>query len=235
MRVVMGGRELKKTLQTLLEAPLNGPQLEKICALPLRRVINPLFSFFYSTEESLRWRAITAMGAVTSRLAAVEMEQARVVMRRLMWNLNDESGGIGWGSPEAMGEIMARCAPLAHEYASILVSYADPDANFIEHEPLQRGVLWGIGRLAQTQPRLVRTAEPFLAAYLTAPDPYLRGLSAWVAGYIKATLLKDAIAAMIQDPSQILIFSDLKLSTLTVSDLARQALAQISGQQEPRS
>ncbi len=113
----MGSRALKKTLGSLLAQPINGPQLERICALPLRKVINPLFSFFYSKEEHVRWHAITAMGAVTSRLAAYEMEQARVVMRRLMWNLNDESGGIGWGSPEAIGEIMARCAPLAHEYA----------------------------------------------------------------------------------------------------------------------
>lgn len=25
------------------------------------------------------------------------MDSARIVMRRLMWSLNDESGGIGWG------------------------------------------------------------------------------------------------------------------------------------------
>lgn len=224
----MSGRELKKNLQTLLEAPLNGPQLEKICALPLRQVINPLFSFFYSREEYLRWHAISAMGAVTSRIAAIEMEQARVVMRRLMWNLNDESGGIGWGSPEAMGEIMARCAPLAFEYASILVSYADPNGNFLEHELLQRGVLWGIGRLAQARPRLAQAAAPFLTAYLTSPDPYLRGLSTWVAGHIKAISLLDAVAALTHDASEIIIFSDLKLTAAMVSDLAQQALSRIS-------
>jgi len=40
-------------------------------------------------------------------------------MRRLMWNLNDESGGIGWGNPEAMGEILACHEALANEYAPI--------------------------------------------------------------------------------------------------------------------
>jgi len=53
------------------------------------------------------------MGRVVSSLAEKDMESARVVMRRLMWNLNEESGGIGWGCPEAMGETMARSAPLA--------------------------------------------------------------------------------------------------------------------------
>ena len=61
------------------------------------------------------------MGALVFSLAEQDMESARVVMRRLMWNLNDESGGIGWGSPEAMGEIMARHSGLAEEYSKISV------------------------------------------------------------------------------------------------------------------
>ena len=47
------------------------------------------------------------MGAVVANLAEKDMESARVVMRRLMWSLNDESGDIGWSRPEAMGEIIA--------------------------------------------------------------------------------------------------------------------------------
>jgi hypothetical protein len=46
------------------------------------------------------------MGEVMAHLADKDMESARVIMRRLMWSLNDESGGIGWGAPEAMGEIV---------------------------------------------------------------------------------------------------------------------------------
>jgi len=44
---------------------------------------------------------------VISNLTEKEMESARVIMRRLMWSLNDESGDIGWGAPEAMAEIIA--------------------------------------------------------------------------------------------------------------------------------
>ena len=64
------------------------------------------------------------MGQVVSNLADTDMESARVIMRRLIWNLNDESGGIGWGSPEAMGDIMACHERLAGEYHRLLVSYA---------------------------------------------------------------------------------------------------------------
>jgi len=78
-----------------------------------RRVIAPLFSFFYRYESWLRWRAITAMGEAVMQMAGRDMEYARNIMRRLIWNLNDESGGIGWGSAEAMGEIMARVPQVA--------------------------------------------------------------------------------------------------------------------------
>jgi hypothetical protein len=101
------------------------------------------------------------------------MESARVVMRRLMWNLNDESGGIGWGSPEAMGEITAGHGRLADEFAGILISYINPAGNFLEHELLQRGSLWGVGRLAHARPLLARPAVPFLPAFFESPDPYL--------------------------------------------------------------
>jgi len=99
----MGGRKLKKKILGLLNDNPLETSLEKICQFPPRQAVNPLFSFFYHSEELVKWRAVTAMGAVVARLAQQDIESSRIVMRRLMWNLNDESGGIGWGAPEAMG------------------------------------------------------------------------------------------------------------------------------------
>jgi hypothetical protein len=130
----MGYRELKIRIGHLLAQDDLEAALETICRIPGRQAVNPLFSFFYSTEEQIRWHAISAMGVVVGRMAGTAMESARVVMRRLMWNLNDESGGIGWGSPEAMGEITAGHPGLANEFACILVSYINPTGNFLEHE-----------------------------------------------------------------------------------------------------
>ena len=125
------------------------------------------------------------MGHVVSQLADRDLEAARVIMRRLMWNLNDESGGIGWGSPEAMGEILAAHSGLAHEYVHILLSYAREDGNYIEHEALQRGLLWGIGRLSERRPELVRGAAVFLLPYLASQDGMIRGLSARIMGLLQ--------------------------------------------------
>jgi hypothetical protein len=150
-----------------------------LIAIPPRRAVNPLFSFFCSAMPLLRWRAVSGMGMVVSRLAETRMESARVVMRRLMWSLNDESGGIGWGAPEALGEITARHSLLAGEYAHILVSYIRPDGNFLEHPVLQRGLLWGLGRLAHAKPARAADAAPFVRSFLTSTDACHRGLAAW--------------------------------------------------------
>ncbi len=220
----MGNRALKAQVRQLLSEDDFTSSLTSLCQLPGRRVVNPLFSFFYSGEERLRWRAITAMGAVVCRLADTDMESARVVMRRLMWNLNDESGGIGWGSPEAMGEIAARHARLADEFANIIVSYINPEGNFLEHEPLQRGSLWGVGRLAHARPALARSAAAFLPFFYDSPDAYLRGIAIWATGPILEDRWRPRLAARLTDKAPLRLFLQMRITPTTVAELARVAL-----------
>ncbi len=221
----MGNRHLKKKFLALLRNEEFEKSLEEICLLPVRRVVNPLFSFFYHTDELVKWRAITAMGVVVARLAHEDFESARIVIRRLMWNLNDESGGIGWGSPEAMGEIMARHDRLAKEYACILVSYINEAGNFLEHEMLQRGVLWGLGRLAHARSELVRDAAAYLPLFMRSKDAVHRGLAAWVAGAIPSEMTESLLKHLVTDEARINIFINMKLVERTVGQLAVEALS----------
>jgi hypothetical protein len=221
----MGYRELKTHIGHLLCQDDFENALEAISRIPGRQAVNPLFSFFYSTEEQIRWHAVTAMGAVVGRLADSSMESARVVMRRLMWNLNDESGGIGWGSPEAMGEITAGHRSLANEFGGILVSYINPAGNFLEHEPLQRGSLWGVGRFAHARPVLARSAAPFLPAFFESPDPYLRGTAVWTAGPILDDALRPLIENRLSDEAPLRLYRQMRMTATTVGNLAHAALA----------
>jgi len=218
------GRTLKKELLALLHQEDFRKAIEDIRQLPPRQTVNPLISFFCSTEEIVRWRAIAAMGAVMADLADEHIESARVVMRRLMWSLNDESGGIGWGAPEAMGEIMARHDILAKEYHRMLVSYIREDGNFLEHEMLQQGLLWGLGRLAQVRPDLVRDAAPFLAPFLQSHDPVHRGLAARLAESIFSTELKPLLEMLLHDPAMISIFENGFFKQYVIGNLAEKAL-----------
>jgi hypothetical protein len=221
------GRQLKRHLLDLLsKAPLE-QTLRALQQLPPRRVINPLFSFLLSTDPRVRWTAVTGFGAVVSRLADQDMESARVVMRRLTWQLNDESGGIGWGCPEAMGEIVACHRGLAEEYAGVLVSYVDEGGNFLEYEPLRRGALWGIARAAQARPSSVRRAKPHLTLFLDSPDNASRGLATWALGLLKAGEARSKIERLTSDNSELLLYRNRKLEACRLADLAREALLNI--------
>ncbi len=219
---------IKPTVVRLLVAADREETLEELLLFRPGQIINPLFSFLSRTDQLLRWRAVTAMGIVVAHAAGQDMEWARVVMRRLIWSLNDESGGIGWGAPEAMGEIMARHEGLAREYASILVSYVRRDGNFLEHVPLQRGALWALGRLAQTRPAAIGTSIPHLLPYLESSDAPVRGLAVWTLGLLRAEGAQRKIQDLLKDSSKVELYADYALSLRTVGGLAQEALSRIA-------
>ena len=222
------GRALKQRVREFLKSDDFDIGLDELCHLPARQVINPLFSFLYNNDPEIKWAAVTAMGAVVAKLADNDMEAARVIMRRLMWNLNDESGGIGWGSPEAIGEILARQEGLAKEYADIFISYMREDGNYLENEILQRGLLWGIGRLSRVRPQILQGADSYLIPYIKSRDATVRGLAAWTIGILGIKAACTDLEGLAADEAEIQIFIDGSLIKRPVNDLAREALENIS-------
>ncbi len=222
-------RQLKKEILKKLEVDSEDfeKSLEYLKNLPARQAVNPLFSFFFHKDELIRWRSVSAMGAVVSNLFSQDRESARVVMRRLMWNLNDESGGIGWGSPEAMGDIMARSKGLAGEFHNILVSYLKENGNFLEHEILQSGVLWGLGRLASVRPEKVAEALDFIPSFLSSQNAVHRGLSARIHGYIGDESTKHLLNPLTNDNAYLIMYDDYILKKRQVKDLAMISLNKI--------
>lgn len=219
----MNSRTLKNKIVPLLLEKNPERGIRAICSYPLRKVINPLFSLFCSNNPLLKWRAVTATGAVVSSLAETSMEDARIIMRRLMWLLNDESGGIGWGAPEAMGEIMAVNKSLADEYNRILISYASEEGNFLEHEILQRGLLWGLGRVAEIRPAHVKAAAEPVKRHLHSKDPEKRGLAAWFLGNIGDMTSQEQLSELEQDHSTFNFYHNGFIQKISVSEMVALA------------
>ncbi len=215
----IGGRSLKKRVFEILSGNDFNEQLSGILKFPGRQVVNCLFSCLYNTDELVKWRAVTAMGETVSSIADADIESARVVMRRLMWNLNDESGGIGWGSPEAMGEIIARNKKLGDEYARILISFINENGNYLENEVLQQGVVWGIGRIARLRPELVKDSMPFLIPFISSRDTMLRGLAAWAICAIDPVQAESMLSSIKNDDSKLKIFAEGKLTEFSIKDI----------------
>lgn len=222
------GRALKKQILDLLSSEAFEEALEKLRTLPGRQAVNPLFSFLLHKEELIRWRAVTAMGVVAEELARGDMEGMRTVMRRLMWSLNEESGGIGWGAPESMAEIMACHEGLAREYGNVFVSYFEEQGNYLEHEVLQRGLLWGLVRLAGARPDVVRAVGPRIADYLKSEDAAVRGLAAQAAGILAVQEARDDLVPLLDDDRAFTSYVDRRLVRVRVNELARTALARIT-------
>ena len=148
-------RSFKKEVLEFLEQNDFENNLKKIHKFEARKLVNALFPFLCSTDKKLKERTITAMGEVVSKIAKDDVDFARTIMRRLMLSLTEESGGIGWGAPEAMGEIMARSEKLAEEYHKILISYTLGGGNELDFEDLQKDVIAGLKRLSRARPELV--------------------------------------------------------------------------------
>jgi hypothetical protein len=212
-------RGLKQEAEALLSADDFEARLPVWRQFPARRIIGPLLSFLCSAEELMKWRAVTAMGVVVSRLADAEMESARTVMRRLIWSLADESGGIGWGAPEAMGEIMAAHEGMANEYSHVLASYLRSDTT-LENGLLLRGVLWGLARLAQVRPHLLTDSAQFVAPFLESKDATLRGLALWTLALVGAGSVSLQARVLLDDESEFRLYSNNKLTVCRVCDLA---------------
>jgi DNA-binding transcriptional ArsR family regulator len=214
------GRQTKKKVFHILSNEPRSQALEMLEQIPDEQLVGHLFSHFYHMDELVKFRSATAMGHLVLRLSGKKMEKARVVLRRIMWNLNDESGGIGWGSPEAMGEILSKSPELAKEFKSILFSYLVPGGNHIEHDILQRGVLWGIGTYLEAAPQdLPEPAENQIYSHLHSPDPIKRGFAVQAlinAQKFDCRIVPEHISA---DVSSIYIYTGWNFVETRISDM----------------
>lgn len=220
-------RGIKKEILTLLDGGDIAAIQQSLLRYPPEKLLNPLFSAICSVSEKTRWHGIVAMGATVARLAEADMEAARVVMRRFMWSLNDESGGIGWGAPEAMAECLARHQGLAGEYTHILVSFMREDGFYLELPSLQRGLMWGLARLAATRPELLLQwqAPRHLIPYLASEDPAVRGQAALALGRLQAREALPEIRRLTCDPALFSLYREDRLLCVPVGLLAGEALA----------
>jgi len=216
----------KRILERLLSARIDQTDSELNRFTPMQ-VINSLFSFLYHGDASMKSNAVSLMGKTVAALAEDDMESGRNVVRRLMWNLNDESGSIGWGSPEAMGEILARHEKLAREYGHILASYTRPEGNYLENEILQRGLLWALLRVWRTRPELFTRWDPLILPYLESGDPAVRGLAAELLGELREKQAYHALSGLMEDDSEYENPMEQDGLKRRVKDAAREALAKI--------
>ncbi len=229
-------RALKKELSSALA---HEDWRKKISAMNVEPdiLVNPLLALRLHREEIICWRAVEALGEAVAQVAEARIEQARIHMRTFMWFMNEESGNLGWGIPEAMAVAMVKNEKLAAEYHSILASYiyneSDCDGNYLDHPELRRGVFWGLAYLATAAPNLVVKAVKFITNALMDEDSGNRGLAAMTLGVLASknhNLPPDALHklnALQSDKATVRVYRNDKIEESSVGQLALDALSHL--------
>lgn len=219
-------RELKAEIKKMLLQENLPATKDLMQRFPAEQLVSPLISFFCNADKVLKWRAVSAFTLLLNLMATEKMETARIIIRRLMWTLNEESGGVGWGAPEAMGEVMRLNSALAAEYHNILFSYIDDHGNFLDYEPLQQGVLWGIYRLSKKRPELVKKALHLTHPYYTSEDAVNRCLALLISGATDDYQSEEKIKKLVNDKSIVELYEDGVFNQISIGRLATEVLAQ---------
>lgn len=238
----MKRRQLKHHIVSILRTEKLTAIKKLLFTYDQKALINPLISCLCHTNETVRWHSVSALGQVINTIAAEEIEYARLVMRRFLWMLNDESGGIGWGVPEAMSEAMFHNVRLAEEYMHMLVSYSRSDGpelyqdgNFIELPLLQHGVLWGLCRMAAKYSKQLveKDAHENIGFYLSSEDGQIKGLASLLCGLLERGEFLSLLQNLSDDPGQVKIYQDGQIEDYSVGRLARDAIQAINSGRQP--
>ncbi len=184
-----------------------------------KNIMRTLSSLMYDHQPLIRWRAVEALGIISKIVAKTDLEKVRRQIRRILWLMNDESGGLCWNGPEAIGEIIYNNPVLIYEYGSVLIS-------FLSEEPFETGTRRAISRVADMNPEIFSKPATLLAESLNDPDPEIRAFSIAALIALEDRSACDSVKTLKDDPSPVenYDFSKGELEKTTVGEFARRYL-----------
>jgi hypothetical protein len=157
----------------------------------------------FERDDLGRWRAIDTLGRLSAHIAEEEgLEKVRGIIRRLLWLMNDESGGIAWHGPEAIAEVLKNVPALLDEYGRII-------ASAIDEPPFGPGAHRAAAMLASMAPEQFQHIRQHLEEAHRSEDPVeraygtlaLAALSLRKARFAAEALQKDRALVHEYDPS----------------------------------
>jgi len=138
----------------------------------LGKVLRFVTGRLYREEE--KWQAVNALGVLAGARDVLSEHRAAELLRRFFWSMNDESGAVPYGIPEAIGEILAQRPELQERFLPNLCSLLTSEEMF-QTGAIERGVVWALGRVgapvAQCSPDAVAALGAIAEAHA---DPSTR-------------------------------------------------------------
>lgn len=218
--------DLKKSIHHALES--NDLNAIASMAIKNRKAISLLVRIAYDKDTLIGWRAIKAVGLIAEGLAPNDPEFLRELIRKLLWSLNDESGGIGWAAPELIGEVIASSPQSFKELIPPLTQAFDA-----EEATFRPGVVYALGRIAETAPEIAAQYQRIIISSLVERSALTRiyGLMLierlwhaaqkngfWSPEYISR--IKHVIARLTSDKEEAWVYDENNFENVMVGEYA---------------
>jgi len=187
-----------------------------------RNPLRTLTALLYDDDRLICRRAVEALGIAAGLEAGRNLENARRLVRRLLWTMNDESGSICWYAPEAIGEVLVNVPPLIDEYGPLLPA-------FLQEEPFERGAHWAVARVASLRPDIYKDNVDRLVRSLDNPDPDIRGYTLIALKLINAKSAAQKAELLKADTANVSIydFNTGTIKKVSVASLVEDLLASV--------
>lgn len=161
----------KQSVKRMFREALDRNDIQSIVVLARtdRGVLSQLIRLAYDRETLMGWRAIKAIGQVARELVKTDHEMLRETIRKQLWMLNDESGGIGWSAPEILGEIVSSDPVRFRDFVPLIVEAYD-----FEETIFRPGVLYALALVAEKDPAAAGPYKNLAMRALGDENPLVR-------------------------------------------------------------
>jgi hypothetical protein len=214
-------KSIKQQVKALLTKKDYG-EIVRLCHTD-KRFWRSLRLFLYETDETLRWDAIETIASLMGKWWHEGKKEAVLeYIRNLLWLLNDESGGIGWGAPETIAETIILIPELLQPYGSMMMAHA------LEGPPMLNSGLWAIGRLGKRARESIPLFQDRVFAAFDSREPQTLGLAAWAMGQAGFTPALAAVKTLADRKELVRILIDGHFQEKPLGDWAQEAIASLS-------
>jgi hypothetical protein len=173
--------------QSILHA-LESNDLDTVVSLVKenRRALAILVRISYDKETLAAWRAIKAVGRAAKELVKTDHEFLRETVRKLLWSLSDESGGIGWSAPELLGEIVSADPKRFSDIIPLIAQVYE-----VEEEVFRPGVVYALAQIAETAPEQVAVYQKIAIMSLADKNPLTKIYGLELVGRLWQTAIRE--------------------------------------------
>ncbi|MGB9904998.1 MAG: DVU0298 family protein, partial [Desulfotomaculales bacterium] len=207
--------EVEKLVENYAAAPLLG------AAARDPGVLGKLQRLLYAADAQKRRRAAEFLGLAGAAVAAGNPRAVARLLQTLFSSLED-TGSSGWGTIEAIGEVIAATGGAFAGYVPVLYQVLEDRA---QEKDTPSRVLHALGRIAGESPALITKPFSSFTRYLSDPRPAVRGQAVYLLGNLNPERAKVATAHLAADEGELEFYEKGEIVKKTVGELVARVLA----------